>query len=90
MWQDTVIAGCQFVAVISLIPTIMGKDKPAFSTSLMNMVLVAIIAFCLGTLQLWVSVFTASLISLCWTVLVLQNLRARKAEVVRENVDREE
>lgn len=75
MWQDTVIAVCQGFFVIALLPTILSKDKPALATSAMTVVLVSIIAFCLGTLHLWFSVTTAVAIAIGWLVLAIQKAK---------------
>jgi hypothetical protein len=75
MWQDTVIALCQLAAVPAMLPSIFGKDKPAFKTSFINMIIVSIITFTLMTLKLWFSAVTASLIAVCWAVLAFQKWR---------------
>jgi len=75
MWQDTVIAVCQLAFVPAMIPTLRGKDKPAFSTSVLNAVIVTIIASTLATLHLWWAVSTALLIALIWVILAVQKYR---------------
>jgi D-alanyl-lipoteichoic acid acyltransferase DltB (MBOAT superfamily) len=72
MWQDTIIALCQLAFLPSMLPTVFGKDKPAFSTSVMNAVIVAIIATTMATLHLWFSVITSSAIVLVWVILAVQ------------------
>lgn len=83
MWQDTVIAICQLLFIVAMWPTIKGKDKPALSTCIMNTVLVAVIAFCLGTLHLWFSLITATSTALLWLTLVIQKMKIDKAKTAR-------
>jgi hypothetical protein len=75
MWQDTVIAICQLSFLPAMLPSILGKDKPAFSTSLMNMLIVSTIVFCLATLHLWFSTATGVVNASAWTVLAFQTWR---------------
>ncbi len=71
-WQDLVISVCQLFFVIAMIPSIRSNDKPALTTSIMNVILVAIITVCLFTLKLWFSSFTAALVGLTWSILAIQ------------------
>lgn len=79
MWQDTVIALCQLAFLPSMLPTLFGKDKPAFSTSVMNAMIVTIIAVTMGTLNLWFSVATGSAIALVWIILAIQKRPRQKS-----------
>lgn len=74
MWQDTVIAICNLAFVPAMLPTILGKDKPALSTSVLNAIIVSIIAFALATLNLWFAFATATIIALIWTILAVQKI----------------
>lgn len=67
MWQDTVIAICHIAFLPAMWPTLRGKDKPALTTSVLNALIVSIIAFTLATLHLWLSFTTSVLIALTWT-----------------------
>lgn len=62
----------QLVAVFSLLPSILSKDKPALATSVMSFLLAVIVGTCLLSLQLWFSAATAYAIALTWMVLVIQ------------------
>lgn len=75
MWQDSVLAVAQLTFAPSMIPTLRGPDKPALSTSVLNAVIVTVIATTQGTLGLWRAVATSSLIALIWTVLAVQKFR---------------
>jgi hypothetical protein len=77
-WQDIVISIAQLCFVFALIPSIRSKDKPAASSSIMNIVLLAIINTCLLTLQLWFSAFTGCLVMIAWLVLAIQKINSDK------------
>jgi hypothetical protein len=78
MWQDTVIAICQLAFFPSMLPTLLGKDKPALATSVLNACIVTVITFCFFTLQLWFSVVTGSLTACIWAVLAFQKWKLTK------------
>ncbi len=80
VWQDIVITVCQVVAVFSLLPSISSDDKPALKTSIMNVCLVCVISFCMLTLELWFSSFTAGLIAVSWGILALQKYNIDKSK----------
>lgn len=71
-WQDIVIAVCQICFLPAMIPTIKGKNKPAFSTSALNAMLVLIITGCLFSLHLWFASATAAPVAVIWVVLAVQ------------------
>ncbi len=85
MWQDTVIAICQFLFVVSLIPSVRGENKPALATSLFSAVLVAIITATLFTLKLWLTMISAAMIGLVWSVLAWQKYHLDRASVDEVN-----
>ncbi len=74
-WQDIVISIAQLCFIPAMIPSIRNKDKPALSTSFMNVVLVLTIAFCMFTLGLWFAAVTSLAIAATWAILALQKLR---------------
>jgi len=71
-WQDWVFSVGGFLVLASLLPTLRGDQKPALSTSLMTFFLVAIFAFTMSTLGLWLSAVANGGISVAWGVLALQ------------------
>lgn len=77
-WQDIVISICQIFFVVAMIPSIRSSDKPALTTSVMNVILVSIITVCLFTLKLWFSSFTAAMVGLTWSVLAIQKHKINK------------
>lgn len=74
-WQDIVISMCQIGFFIALIPSIRSHHKPAAITSIMNFVLVFIVATCLLTLELWFSAITAYLVDVSWLILAIQKVQ---------------
>lgn len=80
VWQDIVITACQVVAVFSLLPSIFSDDKPALKTSIMNVCIVSVVSFCMLTLKLWSSSFTAALIAVSWGILALQKYNIDKSK----------
>ncbi len=77
-WQDIVISIAQLCFIIAMIPSIRSNDKPASSTSIMNIILVTVIATCLLTLKLWFSALTAIAIATTWAVLAVQKINIDK------------
>lgn len=71
-WQDIVImVGC-FGFALALIPSIIGKQKPARSSCLITMVLLAMISISFATLHFWLS-FSAEMVALiAWSILFFQ------------------
>jgi hypothetical protein len=78
MWQDTVIAVCQLAFLPAMLPTLLGKDKPALTTSIANAVIVSIITFSLATLQLWFATITGAMIAAIWSILAIQKFAQDK------------
>ena len=77
-WQDIVLSIGQWIFVIALLPSVFGKDKPAFSSSLITGAVLAVFAFTFATLSLWVSAFSTSLVSITWFVLAAQKYLIQK------------
>lgn len=76
VWQDYVIASAQIGFVIALVPTIRSQNKPPKATSLMTVMLLTVITFCLFTLHLYFSSITAFAIDITWAVIWLQTVKS--------------
>ena len=76
VWQDIVIAVCQLAFIPAMLPTVFGKEKPAFATSVMNFTIVTIIATCLASLHLWFAAGTAAPIAFIWLILAIQTRKS--------------
>lgn len=77
-WQDWIFTIGQFIFVIALIPTIRGKDKPAFITSLITTTILYSFSLTYITLGLWGSAIFASLNATAWVILALQKYRLNR------------
>ncbi len=77
-WQDIVISVGQLIFVLALLPSIVGKDKPAVSTSLINGVILAVFTFTFASLELWFSTISSAMISLAWFFLARQKYTLNK------------
>ncbi len=74
-WQDFVLSAGSLVFTIALVPSILGRHKPALFTSLLTASILAIYAFVYGTLSLWFTTFAVVLNCLAWSILALQKYR---------------
>lgn len=72
MWQDYVLAVGAFMFTIALIPTLRGKNKPAFSTSAMTASVLVIFTVTYATLELWLATVAQAIGACAWTVLAWQ------------------
>lgn len=84
MWQDVVISVGQWAMTAALIPSLIGKDKPAVSSGIMTGTLIAIFGFTYGTLGLWSAVISSAVCSIVWYVLAWQRYRMNRRERMLE------
>lgn len=77
-WQDLVFSIGNWMFSVALIPTILGKEKPALSTSTVNSVVLFIFGFAFTTLSLWLSAASISLNGILWAILAFQKYRKDK------------
>ena len=70
MWQDTVIMAVCFGFAVGLVPSILERRKPADSSCIIIIILLAMLAVCFATLELWLSC-TAGIVSILAWILVL-------------------
>jgi len=79
MWQDWIIAACQWVFVIALIPAIRhATDKPPLSSSLLTALLLTVMSATFATLHLWNSTLSALAVAIAWYILAWQKWRLGK------------
>lgn len=71
-WQDWVLSAGLFIFSIALVPTILGKEKPALSTSFITGSVLLIFAFVYATLSLWFSAVSVIINGLLWLTLFVQ------------------
>jgi len=79
IWQDIVIAIASWAASAALLPSLLGQDKPALSSSMFTGCIVATFGVCYATLGLSSAAASAAVLSLLWFVLAFQQWR-RKGE----------
>lgn len=77
MWQDILLMVGGFIFSLALIPSILSKDKPAISTSLMTGVILLVYAFTYFTLNLWLATIAVTLTGVLWLVLAAQKVREK-------------
>jgi len=75
-WQDIVIAIGQFGFTIAMIPTVLGKQKPAGITNVYTAICLSIFGVCFATLSLWLSAIGVWSSALAWWILVEQTFRS--------------
>lgn len=75
-WQDIVLSVGSWVFIAALIPTILGTEKPALSSSVLTGLVLAVFAGVYGSLGLWTSALSAAALSAGWWVLAWQKYRA--------------
>lgn len=72
IWQDIVLTICQLTFVVALFPTIFSKDKPSFSTSLINTIVLLIVGVVNITLQLYGFAVSVFILAIAWGTLAVQ------------------
>lgn len=71
-WQDIVLSIGQVIFIISLLPSILSKDKPAFVTSLVTAIVLFIFALIDLTISLYATSLTVAATAVGWTILAYQ------------------
>lgn len=77
-WQDLVFFTGSWIFIISLIPTIRGKQKPEFSTSAITAIILVIFSISYLTLGLFLSAFATVGTATCWGILAYQRAKQSK------------
>ena len=80
LWQDIVLSVGNLLLAVSLIPSIVGRDKPALSTSLLSGSILFTFGIVYVSLSLWTSVLAISFSVALWFVLAVQKYRQRRSE----------
>ena len=73
-WQDLVLATSYIVFNAALIPSILGKDKPALKTSIITATFQIPCFVVYVSLSLWFSAALAALNFTLWTILASQKI----------------
>lgn len=72
LWQDIVFSIGQWFFIIALIPSLISKDKPAFSSSISTGAVLLVFAFTYMSLGLWTSGVSSLLLAGMWFALAVQ------------------
>ena len=78
VWQDWVLATGAIAFIVALVPSVLSKDKPALTTSLLTGTVLAIYAIVYVTLSLWLTTITVAITSLTWFILAYQKYTMKK------------
>lgn len=71
-WQDFILAAGAWIFAIALLPSVFGKDKPAFSSSLITGSVLAVYIVAYISLSLWVAAVSVSITTALWFILAIQ------------------
>lgn len=77
IWQDWVLGATTIIFSISLLPSILGKEKPAISTSLTTGLTLILVVFTQATLSLWFAATASATASFLWLTLAVQKFRSK-------------
>lgn len=78
-WQDIVLSIGSWIFAIALIPSVLSKDKPALSSSLMTGSVLGVYAITYVSLSLWVAAASTVLVAGVWFTLAVQKYRADRS-----------
>lgn len=73
-WQDIVLSIGSLILAAALLPSVLHKDKPALSTSLMTGSVLLVFTVTYSSLGLWYATATTFLTGLLWLILALQKI----------------
>jgi hypothetical protein len=72
MWQDWVLMVGGFLLTIALFPTLFGKRKPEYLTSMLSGSILLTFGFVYATLNLWLAFIPTITNSIIWFILAIQ------------------
>lgn len=82
--QDIIIMASCFGFAGALIPSIKGKSKPARSSCILTIILLAMVAVCFATLGLWLSVMAEITSITAWGILLFQRRENENKRWIRQ------
>lgn len=77
IWQDWAFGIGTIIFSVALIPSILGKEKPALSTSLPTGITLMFFAFTQASLSLWLACVASVIAGSLWLTLAVQKYRNR-------------
>ncbi len=72
IWQDILMMVGGFIFSVALLPSVLGKEKPARSSCLITGTILTSYVVAMATLGLWLSAGATVLTATMWFVLLLQ------------------
>ena len=78
LWQDYFLSLGSLILALGLIPSLLGKSKPAFLTSLISGSVLMGFGFLFYSLSLWISASAATIQGILWFILAYQKLNDAK------------
>jgi uncharacterized integral membrane protein len=72
--QDTILTVGLLVFIVAMIPSVLGKEKPALLTSLPTGIVTAVFAGVYVSLNMWFSAVTSTILALLWLTLAAQKM----------------
>lgn len=79
-WQDWVFSVGNGIFALALLPSVMGKSKPAFSSSLLTASVLAVFVGTFATFSLWLSAAVTTVSASMWLTLAVQKYRIDKRD----------
>ena len=73
--QDIILTIGNLLFAAALIPTIIGKEKPALTTSILTTSVLLVFSGVFVSLHLWFSAAAALASAICWLILSIQKYR---------------
>lgn len=81
VWQDIILTGGTAIFAAALVPSVVGKNKPAFSTSLMTGLVLAVFVIVYLSLALWFSALMTTVTATLWLTLATQQWFIQRANI---------
>jgi hypothetical protein len=74
MWQDIIISAGGVFFTVALIPSLIGKNKPAVGTSVPTSIILFVMILTYASLGLWMSAVMNAVMCFLWAVLAFQQI----------------
>lgn len=81
--QDLIFSAGVIILTVTLLPTVLGDDKPALSTAAAAAVVLFLFSATFASLGLWLSASLQFLQALLWALIAIQVLRRRSSQTGR-------
>ncbi|MDF2460727.1 MAG: hypothetical protein K0S68_130 [Candidatus Saccharibacteria bacterium] len=76
-WQDLVFTAGTIIFAVALIPSVLGKDKPALATSLSTGLVLVVFCFTYASLSLWFSAISVLATASMWLIMAWQKYKQK-------------